>query len=933
MPDLPTGTVTFLFTDLEGSTRLWEEHPDAMRAALARHDEILRDAVESHHGHVVKTTGDGLHAAFATAPDAAFAAVDAQLALAAETWGDVPLEVRMGLHTGAAEVRDGDYYGPAVNRAARVSAAAHGSQIVVSHATEELLRDDLPPGSALSDLGEHRLRDLARPERVYQLDAPGLPSEFPSLRSIDAFPTNLPGQLTSFVGRDDEITALGKALTETRLVTLTGVGGVGKTRLATQLAAEVLPHYPDGAWLCELAAATDPDALAQVVAATLGANPRPGVTLEESIVDFLRARELLLVLDNCEHLLSAAGELAEDILRACPGVRIVATSREGLAVTGEQVWPLRSLGVPRRGRESGVDAAAVRLFADRARAVRPGFELDGPNGDAVGEICRRLDGIPLAIELAAARVESMSAPEIAELLDERFRLLTGGRRTAVERHQTLRAAVDWSYSMLSDTERLVYERLGVFSGTFDAAAATAVVSGDGVEEWDVRDALGALVAKSLVTREETDAGVTRYLLLETLRQYARERLDEANQTDTWRRRHAQHYAAFAEEAGPALVGRDELAWRPRVGEEIDNLRAAVLWGLDSQAPDDVELAIRIIAALGYESTMRRSAGIAAWADEAVAKLGSTTPGRRCAVLGAAAFAASYVGEIARAETLAREAMQDGIPDDCPTPVTAPVALALSHSMFGRPADALQVMLDVSASDPASRGWSTFDVSNVHATTATWAMLSDHLDIARHEAAEALRTAREAGNPSALVIALFGVAWAAEEEDPDRALAALEELVALTEAGASDIMLASSLAIIGKLTARAGEPGRAAAALRRGFLHAHRDGDRPTFFGNAPYAVIALVELGRPDLAVSLHGATTPGARALGEMAAMFAPHTGRERDAAIAEARRRLGDERADELVELGRSMDYEQLASHLLAELERFEAELDEAATESLDA
>ena len=694
-------------------------------------------------------------------------------------------------------------------------AVANGGQVLVSLAAEELVRDRLPTEAILVDLGEHRLRDLARPERVFEVRPSSLVVAFPPLRTLDAYPGNLPLQLTSFVGRDEELGLLGKALDESRLLTLTGVGGVGKTRLAIQVAAEVLPRFPDGAWLCELAAATDPEALGQVVAATLGVTPRPGVTLEESVVGFLRSKRLLVVLDNCEHLLEAAGDLVEDILRSCPGVRLVATSREGLGIVGEQVWPLRSLRVPRRGTAGGLaEVGAVQLFVDRARSARPEFVLDGANGPAVAEICRRLDGMPLAIELAAARVEAMSAPEIAELLDERFRLLTGGRRTAVERHQTLRAAVDWSYSLLASEERLVFDRLGVFAGTFDAAAATAVVSGGGVEAWDVRDAIGALVAKSLVVRDETPAGVTRYMLLETLRQYARERLDEQNETDTWRRRHAQHYAAFAEEAGPSLLGSQELTWRPRVGDEIDNLRAAVLWSLDASSPGDVELAIRVVAALGYESTMRRSAGIAAWAETATTRLEATTPGRRAAVLGAAAFAAFYDGEMEHVEELARAALDPGIPADCPAPNCAVVALGLVY-MYGRePERAIELMLGAQR-DAAEHGWATFDVSNLHATTATWAILSGNLELGKQQAEEALRLARQIENPSSLVIGLYHLGWAIERDDPAGALNAFEQSVALTRGGASDVMLSSSLTHIAWLSACDDDAARGSARTARG----------------------------------------------------------------------------------------------------------------------
>ncbi len=405
MTDLPSGTVTFLFTDLEGSTRLWEEHPDAMHDALARHDELVREAIESHAGHVVKTTGDGFHAAFATARDALDAALYAQLALTAEPWASTgPLRARMGVHTGEAQHRAGDYYGTSLNRAARIASVANGGQTLLSRASAEIVQDALPDGCLLSDLGEHRLRDLSRVERVFQITAPGLSTQFPPLRTVDAFPGNLPLQTTSFVGREDEIAALAEALKGWRLVTVTGVGGVGKTRLALQAAADVIPDFPDGAWLCELASARDPDAMLEVIAATLGVAPRNDLGLDAAIVESLRSRSLLLVMDNCEHLLDAAGRLVEAILRSCADVRVLATSREGLAVADEHVVPLRSLPVPGIDASSDVVATceAVRLFVQRADSVRSGFTIDDANAHAVAEICRRLDGVPLAIELAAA---------------------------------------------------------------------------------------------------------------------------------------------------------------------------------------------------------------------------------------------------------------------------------------------------------------------------------------------------------------------------------------------------------------------------------------------------------------------------------------------------------------------------------------------------
>jgi class 3 adenylate cyclase len=459
--DLPSGTVTFLFTDLEGSTRLWQEQPEAMKAALARHDRLVRDAIESHGGYVVKTTGDGFHAAFGSARDALGAAVGAQLALATESWALIgPLRVRMGVHTGEAEYREGDYYGTALNRAARIMSAGHGGQVLVSRATVELVGDAVPEGTELIDVGEHRLRDLGRPEALFQVVHGDLPRRFPPLRSLDVCPGNLPLQFTSFVGREEEMARIAATLREARLVTLTGVGGVGKTRLALQVAAELVSEYRDGAWLCELASAAESDALVQVAAAALNVQPHPTLPLEERIGEAFQEREAMIVLDNCEHLLERASSFAGGLVRVCPGVRVIATSREPLDVDGERIVRVRSLPVP----ENNTRSDATVLFVERARGVDSDFAVDETSEPAIAEICRRLDGIPLAIELAAARVVAMTPEEIAQLLDERFRLLTGGRRTAVERHQTLRATVDWSYSLLSETS----ERSSTGSGCFRA---------------------------------------------------------------------------------------------------------------------------------------------------------------------------------------------------------------------------------------------------------------------------------------------------------------------------------------------------------------------------------------------------------------------------------------------------------------------------------
>jgi len=426
----PAGTVTFLFTDVEGSTRQWQEDEAAMRAALARHDKLVRAAIEDCGGVVFSTMGDGMAAAFANASDAVRAALDAQEALA----GVLP--VRMGLHTGEAEVRDGDYFGTTVNRCARLTAVAHGGQVVCSEATASLVRDAFP--ASLADLGEHRLRDLARPVRVFQVGE----GRFPALRTLDAFPGNLPLQLSSYIGREKELERAAAALADSRIVTLTGVGGVGKTRLALQVAAEVLPRFTDGAWLVELAPVRDPEGVPDAVAAVFEVTPRSGQSLLQALVEFLRGKQLLLVVDNCEHLLEPAATLIEALERSCSHLAVLATSREGLGIDGERMLAVPSLVSPKADAspEAVAEAAAVRLFVDRAQAVKAEFSVTGDNAAWVAQVCRRLDGVPLAIELAAARVQAMTPAELARRLEQRFEVLAGGKRGAVERHQTLRAA-------------------------------------------------------------------------------------------------------------------------------------------------------------------------------------------------------------------------------------------------------------------------------------------------------------------------------------------------------------------------------------------------------------------------------------------------------------------------------------------------------------
>jgi predicted ATPase len=728
------------------------------------------------------------------------------------------------LHTGEADERDGDYFGPAPNRTARLMALAHGGQVLASAATADVVADALPPEARLVDLGDHLLRDLSRREHVFQVEAPGLGSDFPPLRSPDVLPGNLPLQPTSFVGRASEVRDLREALGRAHLVTVTGVGGVGKTRLAVQVAAELLPTFPDGAWLCELAAAGDADTMAQVVASTLGVAQRAGRSLERSIVEFLRPSHLLLVLDNCEHLLDASGRLAAAILAHCPQVRLLATSREALAVPGEQTWPLRSLDLPAQG--SGVGAAAaspsVRLFCERAGSARPGFALSEGNREAVVEICRRLDGMPLAIELAAARVSAMTPAEIAGRLNERFRLLTRGRRTAVERHRTLRATVDWSYSLLSSNEQVVFNRLAVFSGGFTLAAATAVTTGDGIEDWDVVDAVEGLVAKSMVVAEPGAEEHTRYQLLETLRQYGEERLDTDGETDRWRRRHAEFFAAFAAEVGRGLRGRDELAWREQMMADLDNLRSAVVWGLDAGVEEDQQVAVAIVARLAYEA-WTEATGIGRWAEQAVPAVERTTPGYRTPVLGAAAVAAYNRGEHDTSKAYARAAVEEGYPPADPSPCVATVLMATIVMYDGQRDDAARY-LETAEQATVGRDDEAYVRSWVQNARVTACLFADDEDEEIAQGRLAMSFAEGTGNPTNLALASFALGWALRHRHPHEALAAFDRHATLAKRDASTISLALGLSHGARVAASQGDVEGAKSRLRESLEESIRDDD-------------------------------------------------------------------------------------------------------------
>lgn len=604
-----TETLTFLFTDVEGSTRLWEQHHEEMETCLSRHDGILRSIAIAHGGQIFKEVGDAFYIAFQNAPAAVLAAEAAQKALQAEDWGVVAnFGVRMAVHSGTVFRRNNDFYGSTVNKVARLVATAHGGQVVLSGVSAELIREYLPKGASLKDLGEHRLRDITQPERVYQLMIEGLAGNFPALKSVRAQLHNLPGQLTSFVGRKIDIVKVKGMLGTSRLVTLSGVGGAGKTRLAIQVAGLMLDEYEDGVWVIELAAISDPRLVVQAIALELGI--REGTTLElfATLSEVLRPKKMLLVLDNCEHLTQACAEVAGKLLQACPRLSVLATSREALGITGETMWRVPPLSVPNVtvkkkselvGQVANYDAA--KLFIERAIAVQPRFQVTERNVEALVQICKWLDGIPLALELAAARVKLLSVEQIATRLNDKFNFLTTGSTIVLERHRTLRALIDWGYDLLSPKERALLQRLSVFAGGWTIEAAETVCAGDGLLSGEVMDLLGSLVNKSLVAvdeQTEAEQPELRYFMLETIREYAQEKLKlEAQNPAQYSENHARFFLSLVETSEPQINGTEQTYWLKKLNDEHNNIRVALDWTLKFSDQALKEVGVRIAASL------------------------------------------------------------------------------------------------------------------------------------------------------------------------------------------------------------------------------------------------------------------------------------------------------------------------------------------------
>ncbi|MGO9696702.1 MAG: ATP-binding protein [Mycobacterium sp.] len=878
----PSGVVTFLFTDVEGSTRRWENDADAMRAALAAHDEVLRAAIEAHGGWLFKHTGDGVCAAFASPRSAVDAAVAAQRVL--------ELPVRMGIATGEAELRGADYFGAVLNRVARVMAAGHGGQILLAESTAGLLS-----GVDLLDLGPRRLRDVPTPVGVFQVQADGLHTDFPPLRALDVTPGNLRSATTSFIGRESEVAELQAAVKAHRLVTLTGVGGVGKTRLATEVAARLADEFPDGVWFFDLAAVTDPAVVPDAVAAVLGIIQQPGKSVAESVAAALEGRVRLLVFDNCEHVRDAAADLVEAILAHSATVKIVATSREGLGVADEQLWLVPSLDVG-----AGIDSAAVTLFVERAHSVASRFSVATPDeAAAVVEICGRLDGIPLAIELAASRMASMTAIEVRDRLDRRLRLLVGSRR-GLERHHTLRHAVAWSYDLLDEPEKALLERCSVFAGGFDLESACAVMGSD--DDFAVLDLLDALVRKSLLVADRS-AGRTRFAMLETIRQFAEQQLVAGGAASEIRAAHSRY---FAGREADILALWDS----PRQREaydwftiELANLRTAFRWAADH---GDLDVAAAIATSVGLLGVWGvQTIEPIGWAEELIEPARAVDHPRLASlyVMASLCYATGRI-EVAVGYSEAGQIVLGRSRDALPYGIEA--MLGAVSLVIGQP----ERLAELCRAQLARRR-----DTHVHIRAFLVAALSfagsggEAMD-----SADGLIEAAEAtGNPSLLASALWAYGAAFRDADPVGALNALGRgLVIAQDSGnrSRASALANTLAL---LEAEHGDTVSAFDHLTLAIRNYHNSGNTTTI--RVPLAVLAALfdRLGRYEPAATIAGF------ALSPIAAAAVP----EITTAITHLRDVLGDPAYESLARKGETMTTAAIATYAYDQIDQARAEL----------
>jgi predicted ATPase len=877
----PSGVVTFLFTDIEGSTRRWEADADAMRAALLKHDDVLRIAIEKHEGFLFSHTGDGFVAAFASPMSAVNAAIDSQR--------ELQLPVRMGLATGEAELRDGDYYGTVLNRAARVMAAGHGGQILVADSTAGLLS-----GVDLLDLGPRRLRDVPIPVGVFQVRASGLRTEFPSLRALDTTPGNLRPATTSLIGRESEVDAITTAVRSHRLVTLIGVGGVGKTRLALEVAAHLADEFPDGVWLFELAAVTDPASVPDAVAAVLGITQQPGKTVSESVAAAQEGRSRLLVFDNCEHVLDAVGDLIEAIFSHSQTVHVLATSREGLRVGDEHLWVVPSLDLT-----DGIESSAAALFVERASAVRQDVPLTATGESAaVVEICRQLDGIPLGIELAASRMQSMTATEVRDRLGDRFRLLVGSRR-GLERHQTLRHAVAWSYDLLDDDERSVLDRCSVFAGGFDLPGAQAVTGSD--DDFATLDVLDALVRKSLMVADHS-SGRTRYSMLETIRQFAEEQLAATREATEARTAHARHFATREADIlslWDSPRQRDAYDW---FSVELANLRTAFRWAAERGDLDDAATIATYAAFLGYWVENYEPI---AWAEEVIEPACAVNH-PRLAFLYVMASQCILSGRVEAAVRYCDAGMAVVESGRGEVPFGIEGLLSTMYLYAAQPERAVDW-----CRGRVQSGRDTHRLSRVSLILSL--AVAQHYEDAIAATTGLVEAAETTGNPWALSFALLGFGAAHLHADPAGALQAGRRGLQVAEGSGNRLTGTTLATVVARMEGEYGDSLRALHYIAVA-IHNYHDSGNPTGM-RIPMATLATIldRMGRYDPAATIAGCGSTS------MAVLTYP----ELITTTAHLRTVLGDQDYESLARKGKTMSTAEIASYAYDQIDQARAAL----------
>jgi predicted ATPase/class 3 adenylate cyclase len=898
-----TTTVTLVFTDMEGSTGLLQTLGDRYPQVLAEHHRLIREAFARHGAVERGSAGDGLYFAFPAARGAAQAAIDAQLAIAGHAWPDgVVVRDRMGLHTGEPWNASEGYVGLDVHRAARICAAGHGGQILISETTRALIGNE--PGSPIGfiDLGVLRLRSLDAAQHLYQVTGPGLERDFPPPRTTDVGRNNLKLEVTSFIGRGREIEAATRMLEASSLLTLTGPGGVGKTRVGLRLARVLLDSFEDGVWLVECGTLSDPAFVLPSVVSTIGLTEPTGRSLLSAIVDHLKSKRLLLVLDDCDPVLLACAELAEALLRSCPGVRIVVTSREALGVAGEAILPIASLTTPGAGDTAGAsdlgDVDACRLFVERAVAVLPTFALTDQNARSVAQLCRRLDGVPLAIELAAARVRALPVEQIASRLDDRFRLLTGGSRTSVARHQTLRATIDWSYDLLTEPERAVLRRLSVFAGGATLDAAESVCGGVPVDAFDVLDVLGRLVEKSLVYTDPT-LSEARFRLLETVREYARGRLVEAGEGEATLRRHRDRYRALVEEASSAFFhGPEPAEWLTRLDREHDDLRAALEWCLDQPGEGRSGLAMAAGLWRYWEIRGHLTEG-RGWLERMVEAVGAEVPALRANALTGAGNLAFMQGDFRAASNfheaslaLHREA------GDRQSVAYAANNLANTAVQLGDHARARELYEETielvrELGDVRGVAFGSINLADVATRQGDFAG-------ARELHAGILVMIRDLGDRWMEAFAIDAFARATSRAgDRQGARSGHIEAMAILEEIGDRRGVARVMTQLAELALADGDTARARGLFRQSLAIRQEVGDVPGL-ASAMENLAAAVASDDPEAAARLHGAAESLREAI---RAIVPPQTAATHDQNLADLEVRLGAERFDAARREGRSM------------------------------